>query len=198
VRNEGSSFSGDDSIVCALLESDSEDEGDLEDNFPTAPIMGAQCAPQDLDSPRYPTEPVLPCVPYKIRDFDVMALSTSTNARPRNANNSDKEDHPQHETVPYNENVQTTSLRAAKKAQSKQDSDTASKERNKKHHSELYYSMMMAMLQAEENTTKSASPSLALTVAPNSKLESPINLNDRGEKLSIVSIVGEAQMHQRH
>jgi hypothetical protein len=168
VRDEGSSFSGDDSIVCALfeLDTDSEDEGDVEENFPSAPIVAqcnptkqeheaAQCAPQDLDEPRFPTETVQPCVPYKIREFDVVALSTTTNARPRNANNSDQEDHPQHETVSsYNENVKTTSSRAPTDAQSKPDLETASTERHKKHHSELYYSMMMAMLQAEESTTK--------------------------------------------
>jgi hypothetical protein len=204
VQEEGSSFSGDDSIVCALfgLETDSEDERDLEENFPSAPIVApcnpktqehevAPCAPQD--NPRFLSETMPPCVPYKIREFDVVALSTLTNARPHNANNSDQEHRPQHETVSYNENVKASSSRAETDAQFKQDPDTAIKERHKKHHSELYYSMMMAMLQAEESTTTSASSALALPVPPEIKPESPVlpvlaTMDDRGKKLSVLSI----------
>jgi hypothetical protein len=86
-------------------------------------------------------------------------------------------------------NATITSSKAKQNAQSKHDLDTASKGRCKKHHSELYYSMMMAMLQADESTTKSASSALALTVPTEIMPEFPVGtLDERGEKLSVVSI----------
>jgi hypothetical protein len=188
-RDEGSSFSDDDSIVCVLLglETDSEDEGDLEGNpliaAPYHPTKQEHSIPQyasrDVQCPRSPTDVGLPRVPYKIREFDITALSTSTDARPRDA---DQEDHLQQQTVSFNENATITSSKAKHNAQSKHDLDTASKGGCKKHHSELYYSMMMAMFQADESTTKSASSALALTVPTEIKPEFPVGaLDERGE-----------------